>query len=181
MQDLSLHILDIVENSIDACASRIEICIRELVKEDCLTLEISDNGRGMDAVTTKMAKDPFFTTRTIKPVGLGLSLLSESARATGGGLEIESAPGKGTRIVATFRQSHIDMKPLGDIPQTLVTLLIGHPEIELRYAHFIGEESFVWHTRELSDGHSFSPGRFLETKKQLRDGLDELARRTGRR
>ncbi len=135
MEDLSLHILDIVENSIGAKASRIEIKVMEDIRKDLLTIEIKDNGQGIDEATIKKVLDPFFTTRTTRRVGLGLPLLSQAARESGGNIEIESEVGRGTRVKATFGYSHIDRKPLGDMETTLTALIAGNPEIDFIYEH----------------------------------------------
>ena len=173
---MSLHILDIMENSIDAQARRIEIRIDEDPGKDSLTLEILDDGKGMDTRTLQKATDPFFTTRKTRRFGLGLSMISESAKATGGELTVESAPGKGTRVRATFQRSHIDMKPLGDIGQTLLTLIAGHPDIELSYSHTIGGETFSFDTREFRGLSINSPQVLRQIGEQIRKGLDKLAR-----
>ena len=130
MEDLSLHILDVAENSIMASAGRIEIRIDEDQTKDLLTLDISDDGRGMDEETLKNALDPFFTTRKTRRVGLGLSLLAQAARQSGGTMDVISQPQKGTSVRATFRLSHPDCKPMGDIAQTMQTLVVAHPEID---------------------------------------------------
>ncbi len=130
MEDLSLHILDIAENSVAAKADRIEIRVVVDKKNDLLSLEIIDNGTGMDKDTIKKALDPFYTSKTVRRVGLGLSLLSESAKAANGKLTLESKKGKGTRVKAEFQFSHIDRKPLGDIDQTIITLVMGNPDID---------------------------------------------------
>src|SRR4030042_1820663 len=114
MEDLSLHILDIAENSVAAQASKIEIRLSEDTKKDLLLLEVIDNGIGMDEGTQKKALDPFFTSKKVRRFGLGLSLLSESAKAANGHLSIRSKRGRGTRVRADFQYSHIDRKPLGD-------------------------------------------------------------------
>jgi len=111
MEDLSLHILDIVENSVAAKADKIKI--------------------GMDEETKKQVLDPFYTTKTVRQFGLGLPLLSEAAKAANGHLSIQSKKGEGTRIKATFQHSHIDRRPLGDIAQTILTIIIGNPEIDI--------------------------------------------------
>ena len=129
MEDLSLHILDIVENSIMASAGRVEISIELDTAADLLTLEISDDGRGMDEQTLKKALDPFFTTRTTRRVGLGLALLAQAVRESGGEMDVSSRPNEGTRVRATFRLSHPDCKPMGDIAETIQTLVLSHPEI----------------------------------------------------
>lgn len=135
MQDLSLHILDIVENSIAASARRIEIRIAEDTRQDLLSLEIQDDGQGMDAEAQKKALDPFFSTKTTRRVGLGLPLLAQAARETGGSLQLESEPGGGTTVKAVFQLSHPDRKPLGDIAETLRTILAGRPELDLQFEY----------------------------------------------
>jgi len=135
MEDLSLHILDLVENSIEAGASKVEIKIREDTKTDRLTIDIIDNGKGMSEEVLKQALNPFFTTKTVRRVGLGLSLFKESAQDAGGDLIIQSKLGQGTKLNATFQHSHIDRKPLGDITKTILILIVGHPEIRFIYRH----------------------------------------------
>jgi anti-sigma regulatory factor (Ser/Thr protein kinase) len=135
MEDLSLHILDIAENSLKAGARKIAITIREDAAADQLTLEVSDDGKGMDAAVAAQAMNPFFTTGTTRRVGLGLPLLSEAATVAGGRVDIRSVPGKGTSICATFRLSHIDRKPLGNMAETIAALIAGRPELDLTYRH----------------------------------------------
>ena len=149
MEDLSLHILDIVENSIIAKASTIRIKVVEDMEKDLLTIEIRDNGQGMDEETVKKVLDPFFTTRTTRKVGLGLSLLGQAARESGGNIEIESEPGRGTRVEATFGYSHIDRKPLGNMEATLTTLIVGNPEVDFIYEHKKGELEYRLDTKEV--------------------------------
>jgi signal transduction histidine kinase len=148
MEDLSLHILDIVENSIAAMAGRIEIRVEEDQARDLVTIEIKDDGNGMDEQTLKKALDPFFTTRTTRRVGLGLSLLAQAARDSEGTFDLSSKPGEGTTVNATFRLSHPDCKPLGDIGQTMQVLITGHPEIEFLYEHKKDNSIYHFDTRE---------------------------------
>jgi anti-sigma regulatory factor (Ser/Thr protein kinase) len=130
MEDLSLHILDIVENSITAKASKVRIELVDDETSDTFTLTISDNGVGMDEDTLKRALDPFFTTKTVRNFGMGIPLLAQSAEECGGRLTIESVPSKGTTLRATFQRGHLDMKPIGDIGATMITLIAGHPEVD---------------------------------------------------
>ena len=129
MEDLSLHILDVVENSLRAGAKRVEV---RLVQRDDgrLVLIIRDDGRGMDAAERERALSPFYTSKGDKRFGLGLPLLGQAAQATGGALTLESAPGQGTTVTAVFNADHIDMKPLGDLGRTLRVLKGTHPEVE---------------------------------------------------
>ena len=152
MEDLSLHILDIVENSIEAGARDVRIHIREDTEDDLLEVIIEDDGRGMDAEVIAKVRDPFYTTRKTRRVGLGLSLFQEAARETGGDLYLRSDEGKGTKVTATFQHSHIDRKPLGDIARTLRTLMLSHPEIRFRFNHFCDGEEVTFDTGLMGNG-----------------------------
>lgn len=144
-----MHILDIVENSIAASAKRIEIRIYENQAKDLLMIEIKDDGRGMDEQTLKKSLDPFFTTKKTHKVGLGLALLAQATRESGGNIEINSAPDKGTTINATFCYGHPDRKPMGDIDETIRTIIVGNPGIELLYEHKKNNSVYRFDTREI--------------------------------
>ena len=148
MEDLSLHILDIAENSISASAKRIEIRIDQDKAKDLLTVEIKDDGKGMDEQTLKKVLDPFFTTRTTRKVGLGLSLLAQAVRQSDGKIELSSGPGKGTTVKAVFRLSHPDCKPVGDIHETIRTLVAGYPGTDFLYEHKKNGSIYRFDTRE---------------------------------
>ena len=135
MEDISLHILDIAENSIRVKAKNLNIMIKEDKKSDLLTLTIEDDGKGMDDKTREDAVNPFFTTKEGKKVGLGLPFLSQSAEEADGAMKIESKPGKGTKITATFKLGHIDRKPIGNLNETIKCLKVTHPEINIIFDH----------------------------------------------
>lgn len=135
MEDISLHVLDIVENSLRANAKNIKIQVVEDKKKDILAVIITDDGNGMDKETLKKASDPFFTTKTGKRVGLGLSLLAQSSEEGGGKFIVDSKKGKGTKICATFKLSHIDTKPIGNIDETIKVLRASHPEVNFTFKH----------------------------------------------
>jgi signal transduction histidine kinase len=116
--------------------------------KDLLTVEISDDGKGMDEQTLKQAMDPFFTTRTTRRVGLGLPLLAQASRESDGNIEVDSKPGQGTRVKATFGYHHLDRKPIGDIQETIQTLMVGHPEIHLLFEHTTDGSTYRFDTRE---------------------------------
>ena len=119
MKDLSSHMMDIVQNSIRAEASWIQIRICEDPEADLFLIEIQDNGCGMDEATLARVRDPFFTSRTVRKVGLGIPLLQQNAERTGGKVSIVSQPGQGTTLTARFGHSHLDRPPLGDVAETL--------------------------------------------------------------
>jgi anti-sigma regulatory factor (Ser/Thr protein kinase) len=125
MRELSLHILDVLENALEAGATNVELEIDEDLHADRLMIAVRDNGRGMDCQTARRALDPFFTTRTTRHVGLGLPLFAAAARRCDGDLRLESAPGRGTTVTVTFRHSHLDRAPLGDLTGTLLAFLLS--------------------------------------------------------
>ncbi len=133
MEDFSLHIFDVVENSIRANARKVEIRLTENTAKDLLVLEIGDDGVGMDEAMKRQCLDPFFTTKKGKGVGLGLSLLAQSFEEAGGKLLVETTIGKGTKVIGTCQLSHIDRRPLGNIEGTVRCLKETHPEIEFLY------------------------------------------------
>jgi|Deesub1362B_J571_1020462.scaffolds.fasta_scaffold00002_362 hypothetical protein len=149
MEDLSLHILDVAENSLAAKATRVVIRLEEDTQANTLRLTIEDNGQGMDKETLKKAVDPFFTTKQTRRVGLGLSLLAQAAHETGGQFFIESKPGWGTKVVAIFKTDHWDLKPLGDIGQTMLTLILGHPEVEIVFILRRDDKESIFSTEEV--------------------------------
>ncbi|NLY43203.1 MAG: ATP-binding protein [Clostridiaceae bacterium] len=149
MRELSLHILDIVQNSITAGSTLISIEIVEDAREDLLTILVSDNGKGMTPELLENVWDPFVTTRNTRKVGLGIPLLKGAAEACGGRLDIKSAPGKGTTVKAEFVYSHIDRAPLGDIVGTILTLVVCNPEIDYVYTHTVNDKNFIFDTREI--------------------------------
>ena len=144
MENLSLHILDIAENSIRAGAKNVRINIVEDEDRNLVTVSIRDDGKGMDRVTVEKALDPFFTTKHGKKVGLGLALLAQASREAEGKLSVEAAEGGGTRIIATFKQSHPDMKPMGNMAETLATLVAGYPGVRFVYDHRSGTEAYYF-------------------------------------
>jgi hypothetical protein len=143
--------MDIVQNSIRANARlvTVDVCVDE--PRDMLTIEIGDDGDGMNEDTRSAATDPFYTTRTTRKVGLGLPYYEMAARMCGGNFEIYSERGKGTRVSAGFKISHIDRAPLGNTGQTFALLAGANPGVDFTYTLTRGEESFLFDTREIKD------------------------------
>jgi anti-sigma regulatory factor (Ser/Thr protein kinase) len=149
MEDISLHILDVAENSVSAGATLVKITISEETPKDLFCVEIEDNGKGIPEDIRLKVLDPFVTTRTTRKVGLGLPLLAQAARDTGGDITVKTADTSGTIVTATFRQSHIDMKPLGNISETLVVLIAGNPQVDFLFTYIKNSNAFSLDTREI--------------------------------
>lgn len=178
MRELSLHILDVVENGITAGGNCIWIEVEEDRKADQLKIVIRDNGRGMPVEKLQNINDPFVTSRTTRRVGLGLSLLAAAAERCEGALRVDTDPGKGTEVEATFRHSHIDRAPLGDMAATVTTLIIGNPGIDFVYSHRIDGKEFSLDTREIraemEDLSLSDPVVIYHLTESIRSSLKEL-------
>lgn len=148
MEDISLHILDIAENSLQAGASRIEISIVRDRKKNLLLIEVTDDGRGMDPITLARVRDPFFTTKK-KKTGLGIPFLAQAAEQAGGVLVVNSAPCSGMRVAATFKWDHIDRPVIGNMTDTVMTLIVSHPEIDVVFEEQDGKRVFRLDTGEM--------------------------------
>lgn len=153
MKELSLNILDVAKNSVTAGATLIHIILTET--DDQLEICIGDNGCGMKEETVQNAVNPFYTTRTTRSVGMGLSLLKMEAEMTGGSMTVESRhvseypENHGTEVVATFNKNHIDYIELGDIVSTITILISGSPEIDWVFRHTTPVGSVDLDTREI--------------------------------
>lgn len=173
MRELSLHILDIVQNSLEAGATQVSISIVEDFQTDLLTIQIADNGRGMDENTLAKVLDPFFTTRKTRHVGLGLPLFAAAAQRCNGNLYIESQPGQGTVVTATFQHSHIDRAPLGNIESTLTAILLAQPQIELAYFHRVDDRVFSFDTQEIRQQLGDIPLNYGPVAQWIREYIAE--------
>lgn len=149
MRELSLHILDIAQNSISANASLVQIIIEENTAENLLSIEIIDNGKGMSPEFLKTVRDPFSTTRTTRKVGMGISLFEAAAIACGGRLELDSKLGEGTTLKTYFKLDHINRAPIGDMAGTIQTLISGSPDIDFIYRHSKDGKQFQLETTQL--------------------------------
>jgi len=170
MRTLSEHILDIVQNSVKAKATLIEIIVREDFINNLCYLIIEDNGCGMSKEVLKQAANPFFTSRTTRKVGLGLSLLKQNAEAAGGTFSLESELGVGTKLEATFQLSNIDKPPMGDIWETFYLTFLSYTEGELQYRHSTSKGEFAISSTELKE----VLGEVSFQQKEIRDGIIEL-------
>ena len=181
MLEISLHILDIVENSTRAGAKTVYIDIIEDTAKDILSLKIRDDGSGMSEDVLNKVIDPFFTTKTVRSVGLGLPMLAQAAERAEGRFTIESKGGKGTRVAADFKLSHIDRQPLGDIAGTLVTLIAGNEDVDLIYRHAHNGKEYILDTREIKKEIEDIPINHVAVsefhQESYQEGLKEIGSR----
>ncbi len=177
MKELSLHILDLVQNSLHANATEVKIEIFECLRENLYQMKISDNGSGMSNEVLNQVLNPFFTTKK-KKTGLGIPLLKQHAEMAGGKFSIESAPEKGTTISASFEHDHFDRQPIGDISATLISLIRAYPETYFIYHHTVDDKDFYLDTRDLKkelEGLPINSAPVLEfILDMLRGNLKEL-------
>lgn len=178
MLELAQNILDIAENSIRAGASFISVNINENTGDNLLTIEISDNGCGMNEQEINNALDPFYSTKKVRRIGLGLPLLADAAREAGGKLNLQSSIGQGTKVTATFTYNHIDRQPLGNMTATLVTIIAANPDIDVVYNHSRDNRHFTLDTRllisEINDISICHPQIVKYIRKTIKDGLRKI-------
>ena len=189
MRELSLHILDALENSLEAGATAIELVIEEDTSADRLTITVRDNGRGMSEAQVDRIFDPFFTTRTTRHVGLGVPLFKAAAERCNGDLTVTSQPGEGTTLQATFQHSHIDRAPLGDIQGTLLAVILAaasgvppHPVIpsearnlirNIHYLHRVDGQEFEFSTADVRAELGEIPLTLPPVRKWLQEFIAE--------
>lgn len=173
MLELALHILDIAENSVRASAKTVLIEITEDCGKDRLSFVIRDDGKGMSKAVLEKAMDPFYTSKKVRRVGLGLPMLAEAARRAGGGFAIESQEGLGTRITAEFQLSHIDRQPLGDITGALTVLIAGNAGVDFVFRYRCGDRLFGFDTKEIRQQIGEIPIQQVEVLKWIRQYIKE--------
>lgn len=178
MKELSLHILDIAQNSVRANASEIIINISENIKNNVFKFSIKDNGSGIENDIFKNIKNPFTTTRTTRKVGLGIPFLNDTCRLCNGNLLIETEIGKGTYLEATMEYNNIDRPPLGNIVSTVVGLVSSNEKIHFVYIHQYNEKTFKFDVntiKEILDGIPLTDFKVIEwLDNYLMENINEL-------
>ena len=170
MKDLSMHIMDILQNSTRAKANNITLEVLENHDADTLTLVFKDDGCGMSAETVEKVTNPFFTTRTTRKVGLGLPLLKQNTEQTGGSLDIQSEKGKGTTVTAVFGLTHLDRPPMGDLAGTVVLTASAYPDIRFIFHYHSDQTDYVFDTDEVNealDGISIQEPEVIQYLKEM--------------
>ncbi|MFA8299907.1 MAG: ATP-binding protein [Hyphomicrobiales bacterium] len=178
MKDLSMHIMDIVQNSTRAKAKLIEIYIVESEKKNQLDIVIKDDGMGMDKDMLDNVTDPFTTSRTSRKVGMGLPLFKQSAEQSNGNLSISSQKGVGTIVNVEFELNHFDRPPMGDMAEAISMIITGNPDFDFVYSHITDKDEYVVDSREVKeaiDGVPISsPDVYNLMKEMIGENLKEL-------
>ena len=178
MREISLHILDIAQNSVTANASLVEITVDENISADKLTVVIKDNGKGMSEELLAKVVDPFTTGRKTRKVGLGIPLIKMAAEVTGGSFSLESELGVGTTLTAVFKYSSIDRQPLGNMAETMLGMVTSYEKVDFLYTHKVNDKEFVLDTREikkvLGDVSLAVPDVYMWLSEYLKEGEAEL-------
>jgi hypothetical protein len=143
-EELSLHILDIAMNSLAANASRVRIKVAERARRDSLSIQVQDDGSGMDATTLKRVLAALATSKRSrkKNIGLGLALLRQTTEMCDGRFEVLSRLGEGTTVKASMKLSHVDRPPLGDLDATILTLCAANPAVDVQLHYLSDTEQF---------------------------------------
>jgi anti-sigma regulatory factor (Ser/Thr protein kinase) len=178
VEDICFHLVDLVQNSVAAGATTILLRIVESETQDTLTLAVTDNGRGMDGPTLEKVQDPFFTTKSFKKVGLGIPLLKATAQSCHGAFDIRSDAGRGTEVTARMERSHLDCPPLGDLRETLLSLLVSLDGVDLQFSYRSDRGEFDISSgairRQVGELHFSHPEIYRFLKGYIHEGLERV-------
>jgi len=179
MIDISMHIMDLVQNSIRANAQAVTLVFDEKSVEDRLYIYLKDDGDGMDEVSLKRAQEPFYTSRTTRRVGLGIPMIKMTSEQSNGWCKIKSDKGKGTELEIVFCTNNVDCLPLGDLPAYLSLILSANPELQFSFKYMLDEHRFEFSTDELKQAgiDDFSNSGMRQSIKEfLKENLNDLFR-----
>ena len=173
MKELSLHVYDLMENSIAAKATLVELTIRDSLKDNIFHFTIRDNGKGMSPEFLARVTDPYTTSRTTRKVGLGLPLIKMNTTNCGGDMELTSQLGVGTTLKFWFQHNHWDRPPMGDLVGTLVMLVSQHEEIHFVITYTTDEGEFVFDTDEIKEALDGMSMKEMAIQKYLKEFVAE--------
>lgn len=141
MTEFTSYIFDLAQNAIQAQACHLTI---KIIKNKYLTLELIDDGRGIDDNIINHITSPFYTTRTTRSIGLGLSLISLLSEQTNGTFKIRSKKGNGTHLKVTFNHHHLDFPKEGDYG-LLIADIICHQSLDhVTFIYQINHHRLIW-------------------------------------
>ena len=177
MEDLAMHILEILMNSIKADASLITLKIRDSFDDDVIAFEIEDNGKGMDEEMVKKAADPFTTSRTTRRIGMGLAFMKGLAETCGGKFDIQSTLGVGTVVSASVQKLNIDTPHLGNIGEMMMEAIQSDENIDYVLEYTTDYGQFVFDSRiikeELAGVSLLEPEILIWIKEYINQGIEQ--------
>lgn len=173
MRSLSLHILDLIENSVRAGSSVVSVTVAGSPNEDKLEITVEDNGRGTSASTEEIT-NPFYTTKNGKRTGLGLSLFRAAAERAGGQLKVCKSELGGVAVKATMCLSHVDRSPLGDLATTLSSVVCTNPELNLRCRFSVGDKECIVLVPEVVEESRLGPCRGLTVARRVSEKVNAV-------
>ncbi|HNT37427.1 MAG TPA: ATP-binding protein [bacterium] len=175
MRDLSLHVLDLMENSVRAGATHIDLLCDIDTHVNRLVLRIQDNGAGL-LVSHEQALDPFYTTKDGKKTGLGLSLFQAAAEAANGNLELSPSPLGGLSVQATMEWDHLDRSPVGDLVESIFSLLCTEPDLDVTFQVRFDDRTFSVRVSEVVQTLSAEQRNSFEALIHAKEALREVYR-----
>lgn len=173
MKELAMHVYDLMENSTAADSTEVRLTIVDSLKNNDFHFTIEDNGRGMSPEFLARVTDPYTTSRTTRKVGLGLPLIKMNTENCGGGMRLESEPGKGTRLEFWFQHNHWDRPPMGDLPGTLVLLISAHEDIHFIISYRTDKDEYLLDTDELKEALGGMPMGDIHIINYLKEMIGE--------
>ena len=172
MREISLHILDLVENAIRAGATVVAVAVEEEPERDVMCVAVEDNGPGL-AVGADTASDPFFTTKEGKKTGLGLSLMKFRTEQSNGCFRLERSCLGGLAVRATMPLSHVDRSPLGDLAATLASVVCTSPGVELRSRLRVGSREWNVSTADIMRGLPVGCRNEIAVARRMKERIAE--------
>lgn len=173
MQDLAMHLLEIIMNSISAGAKRIGITFLESTKDNTIEMGVQDDGKGMSQEMVERVTNPFTTGRKTRNVGLGVAFMYGLCEQCNGSFHVESELGKGTTVRAIVERNHIDLPPRGNLGEMMMACLQANEDIDYRFVYKIDDNEFTFDTIEVKEQLDGVPIREPEILLWLRDYINE--------
>ena len=151
MQDLAMHLLELLMNAVAHKAKLLKVEITNNTKLNRIFFKVVDDGEGMSEEVLKSVTDPFVTTRSTRKIGMGLAFLKSLIDQTDGHVEIKSKLNVGTEINFDVRMDHIDLPPLGNIGEMFVTVYNANPDIKIDFKYIYDEKVFDYNQLSIED------------------------------
>lgn len=181
MQDISMHVLDIGINAIQANSTEIIIKFEIDTLNDSIQFKVIDNGVGMDADELLEVQSPFYTSRKTRRFGLGIPFLKKACELSGGLFEIDSSKNHGTTIIAKFDMSNIDCPPCGNLAESIANLMVYNETINLEFDYIYNNHNFRVTTKEIKEEIEeiliSEPTIHIWLKQYIREHIELIQRR----